>query len=936
MCKQVLYCDLCLTTYGFRKADNPHVCGESFCSICKKHMPANHLCYIRPDKRANADKKRNLFLFFDLETRQETDFPDDQTVKYHSPNLCVVQQVCTACKDDDNILQNCASCGVRQHIFKNNPIREFLAYVFLPRKSFTYITCVAHNGQAFDSQFILKFMVESLKLTPSIILRGSKILCLECKGVRFVDSLNYTMCALANLPAMFGLPPSNKKGYFPHLFNTRANQAYVGALPAARYYSPDTMTQAKREEFFKWYNEQPQDLVFDFQKELVEYCVSDVTILRLACIKFRTDFLRDCDVCPFTEAVTIASACMLTFRRKYLIPQSIGIIPRGGYRMNDNQSVIALKWLNWVSFNKNIQIQHAGNARERVVLGGFKVDGFDPLENHVYEFYGCFFHGHMCITARRDRVIRNSVLDTLERRFQKTQARAARLRVLGYTVTEKWECEFRREMKRYPWIEPIVSSDMVLPLNPRDAFYGGRTGNTKLYHKAEENEKIKYLDVCSLYPWVCKYGRFPLSHPTVIVLDADINRLVGPFNDLSQVEGLIKCSVLPPQNLYHPVLPQKANGKLMFSLCRLCTEQMTQGNCNHLEKDRVLTGTWVVDEVRKAVELGYVIKKIHEIWQYEITQYDKITGQGGLFVPYINAFLKIKQEASGFPSECVTDVQKNLYIAEYLAKEGVALDIGSIIKNPGKRSLGKACLNSHWGKFGQRESISRTTIIQTENELFTFLTDPSIIVNHILLVDQETIYVNWEEIEAVTTPLANVNCVIAAYVTCQARLRLFSYLHKLDRQVLYYDTDSVIYRISNNPGPGEHDLPTGNFLGCLTDELTEYGPGSYIGEFVSSGPKSYAYTVLSGEGRLIKTICKIKGITLNYRNTQILNFDSIKQMILENNQDPVVVTGANIRRTASHDVITKEETKRFRINFMKRRREQTFDSLPYGFKKPRN
>ena len=41
--------------------------------------------------------------------------------------------------------------------------------------------------------------------------------------------------------------------------------------------------------------------------------------------------------------------------------------------------------------------------------------------------------------------------------------------------------------------------------------------------------------------------------------------------------------------------------------------------------------------------------------------------------------------------------------------------------------------------------------------------------------------------------LGNTNVILAAYTTCQARLTLYELLDKLDRRVLYYDTDSMIY-----------------------------------------------------------------------------------------------------------------------------------------------
>ena len=64
-----------------------------------------------------------------------------------------------------------------------------------------------------------------------------------------------------------------KKGYFPHKFNIPENQEYVGPIPAQDYYMPETMSRKARQEFETWHQEQrDNDVVFDFQKELVAYC----------------------------------------------------------------------------------------------------------------------------------------------------------------------------------------------------------------------------------------------------------------------------------------------------------------------------------------------------------------------------------------------------------------------------------------------------------------------------------------------------------------------------------------------------------------------------------------------------------------------------------------------------------------------------------------
>ena len=68
---------------------------------------------------------------------------------------------------------------------------------------------------------------------------------------------------------------------------------------------------------------------------------------------------------------------------------------------------------------------------------------------------------------------------------------------------------------------------------------------------------------------------------------------------------------------------------------------------------------------------------------------------------YINQFLKLKQQADGWPSWAKTEEEKARYLNDYFEREGIALDPNSIEKNSGLRSLAKLMLNSFWGKVSQ-------------------------------------------------------------------------------------------------------------------------------------------------------------------------------------------------------------------------------------------
>ena len=65
--------------------------------------------------------------------------------------------------------------------------------------------------------------------------------------IKFRDSLNFLPMPLKALAKTFGLTEL-KKGYFPHFFNRKENQCYVGPLTPIENYDPDAMNTKEREE----------------------------------------------------------------------------------------------------------------------------------------------------------------------------------------------------------------------------------------------------------------------------------------------------------------------------------------------------------------------------------------------------------------------------------------------------------------------------------------------------------------------------------------------------------------------------------------------------------------------------------------------------------------------------------------------------------------
>lgn len=51
----------------------------------------------------------------------------------------------------------------------------------------------------------------------------------------------------------------------------------------------------------------------------------------------------------------------------------------------------------WLENKHRVRINHAGNGLEQRI-GGYRVDGLQldsvtKTPNHIYEFYGCYYHG---------------------------------------------------------------------------------------------------------------------------------------------------------------------------------------------------------------------------------------------------------------------------------------------------------------------------------------------------------------------------------------------------------------------------------------------------------------------------------------------------------------------------------------------------------------
>jgi len=345
--------------------------------------------------------------------------------------------------------------------------------------------------------------------------------------------------------------------------------------------------------------------------------------------------------------------------------------------------------------------------------------------------------------------------------------------------------------------------------------------------------------------------------------------------------------------------------------------------CHHSDDQRMLRWTWCTPELCKAVEMGYVIEKIHEVWHFK-------KRQKGLFADYVNTWLKIKQESAGYPAWCNTTEDKTSYVDQYQQKEGIALDPTMIQKNPGRKATAKLMLNSFWGKFGENLHKPTTEAVYSAAALFASVSDILHDIRQVRIVNDDCLEVVYTNREDNQPDNGRVNIFVAALTTCWARLKLYSYLKQLQQRVLYFDTDYVIYTTK----PGQTNSQLGDYPGEMTNEL-DYG--DFINEFTSAGPKNSGYKTQQG-----KVCSKVRGFSLNVRGSRQLNYDVMRQNLLDEITQPleerrnIVDVNPNFfyRNPATKHLKVAPHTKRYGLVFDKRVVDPaTFMSYHYGYTK---
>ena len=99
-------------------------------------------------------------------------------------------------------------------------------------------------------------------------------------------------------------------------------------------------------------------------------------------------------------------------------------------------------WLEYVKCSDGLNVQHIHNGKElRLGRHGVRVDGYCASTQTVYEFFGCYWHGHSCLPDIGSN-LQQEMLTQTRLCFQYTLE-------LGYDLEVMWELLARDIEKFY-------------------------------------------------------------------------------------------------------------------------------------------------------------------------------------------------------------------------------------------------------------------------------------------------------------------------------------------------------------------------------------------------------------------------------------------------------------------------------------------------------
>lgn len=851
------------------------------CQTCyqevHQHSFLNHVCYIQPKK--NEVIAESCIYVYDLECAQ---FIDELGLFKHECNCLYIRKVYPETESEKNGIYFPSEIEFLEEI-QQNPV-------------YTNALFIAHNGGNYDVHFILRVLERkeiAHTYVPSPTSKHKFIqIQMTDKNIRFIDFMRFVPGSLKNIAESFQIAVS--KGDFPHKFNNGEHDNYIGRFPSKDtpddYWNIHSFKSLKDEaHFLEWYQEQLniyctcdshctcQKLKWDFQKEIRKYCLLDVVVLAEIVKSFRNECMNFTSVKDeqYPDSTIEWNPPCLDPLQFMTLPQiTIQTLIQGfkntcitsfNYKRRSNISWKVTAWILSIQDKQQQRILHRGNCLKEYYdfeTNSF-IDGYCHELNTVYLFLDCDYW--CCPVCHPERHETNEL--TQNRGLYASDIKDAYdLWIMElsrqYRIVSIWEHDFQSSQFSK---EQITLCSL---LKPEECFYGGRTEVFKLYAHADRcNSEIQYYDVTSLYPSVYAHHPLPIGIP-IHLLGHDIDQNRFKPNASNRYFGFARISVVPLKSDLIGLLPMREpeTGRLFFPV-------------------KPMEGCWGTEEIYLAMQHGYKVTHVYELYHWEPDQYSDQHLRG-----YVGYFLRMKQEAEGWKklgatSENPSDEEKQVVMENLYIQNGNLGKIrpDKVSKNAIKRQLAKLYLNALWGKFAQKSSKCQHTTVYGTQQFLEVWNDKKIEQSSCMFreISPGVYKVSYNLKQEFIAPVRHGNLFIAAKVTETARCVLHKQMLRIGpERIIYCDTDSIIFlwdRVQQLVGVG---------LGKWTNEY----PNQKIIQVYALAPKLYSLTIANNESEYESF--RAKGVQMTLANQEKMSFDRVKPLIeslLRKDEEPTTL-----------------------------------------------
>ena len=437
----------------------------------------------------------------------------------------------------------------------------------------------------------------------------------------------------------------------------------------------------------------------------------------------------------------------------------------------------------------------------------------------------------------------------------------------------------------------------------KNALRGGRTDARKIMTEItdemwERGERIKYVDVCSMYPWEQAINLFPVGYPQIHVVNElyrpcfthrhsiefcnicpkndrfsnneDISKkgmLIssGPWDleRFKDIGGFVACEITAP-NMVHPVL--------------VTYDPIVQKSIAPCGK---ISGVFTINAINVALANGYVMNEVFRVDIYKMAP--------SLWEDLTIDFTIGKMCAS--ESEPNEDRQQQLvdfFETNFEAGDRISKTFGKGLwgRNELRRSVFKILNNCGWGKHCQavikpQKVMANFSISGSEDKVYLLYAN---VMKDIFSLKNVTPFTDnvfsYTFTEDKSNPnLRNTYLPAGCHVPDYGRLTLWTQMNKLGKRVIYNDTDSIVYHFI----PGEYQIPQGDMWGEWEEEKISV---KGIRTFAAFGAKSYA---VNGPEKLLK----LKGIQVNRAHGKMLSVENLieaqKRVLISGKEEVMMV-----------------------------------------------